>query len=152
MPAEPRPSYNYPADIRPYVFDASFVGTLIIPDEKNPETDKLYTKIKNKDERYTPHLLWYELSNIFKNLIRRKRYTFDEVLQFYPRLATVCLTVDFETGSGYSQKLLRLCNSYGISTYDAAYLELADRKKAVLCTLDEGLRAAAKKHGVTVIK
>ena len=60
--------------------------------------------------------------------------------------------VDFETGIGYSQKLLRLCNDYNLSSYDAAYLELAERKKAVLCTLDDDLRAAAKKHGVAVIK
>jgi predicted nucleic acid-binding protein len=152
MLAENRPAYIYPADVRPYVFDVSFVGALIIPDEKNPKVDKTRAAIGEDDEIFAPHLLWYELSNIFKNLIRRKRYTFDEVLQFYPRLATVCLTVDFETGIGYSQKLLRLCNDYNISAYDASYLELADRKKAVLCTLDEGLSAAAKKHGVAVMK
>jgi predicted nucleic acid-binding protein len=147
MPAENRPPY-----ICPYVFDASFVGALIIPDEKSPKAGKAHTAIGEDDEIFVPQLLWYELSNIFKNLIRRKRYTFDEILQFYPQLAAVRLTVDFETGIDYSQKLLRLCNDYDISSYDAAYLELADRKKAVLCTLDEGLRGAAKKHGVAVIK
>ena len=33
-----------------YVFDSSFVATLIIPDEKNPQVDKMYTKILNEDE------------------------------------------------------------------------------------------------------
>ena len=36
-------------------------------------------------------------------------------------------------------------------SYDTAYLELADRKKAVLCTLDKELQTAAKRHGVMVL-
>ena len=39
-----------------------------------------------------------------------------------------------------------------LSSYDAAYLELAERANAVLCTLDEDLRAVAKKRGVAVLK
>jgi len=67
-------------------------------------------------------------------------------------LNEVHLISDFETGTGYIEKLLRLCNDYNISSYDAAYLELAGRKKAVLCTLDENLTVAAKKYGVKVLK
>jgi len=135
-----------------YVFDASFIGALIIPDEKNPQVDKMYDKIENEDERYTPQLLWYEITNIFKNLTRRRHYTSDEVLQFLSLLTAVRLETDHETGPDYSQKLLRLCNEYNLSSYDATYLELAERKNAALCTLDESLQAAAKKHGVKVLK
>jgi len=135
-----------------YVFDASFVGALIIPDERDPHVNKMYAKIKNEDEKHAPHLLWYEITNIFKNLLRRRRYTFDEVIGFFPLLSAIRLTCDFETGVSYAEKLLRLCNDYNISSYDAAYLELAGRKKAALCTLDENLITAAKKYGVTVLK
>ena len=135
-----------------YVFDSSFVGALIIPDEKNPKVDKIQMSIGENEEIFAPQLLWYEIANIFKNLIRRKRYTYDEVLEFFPLLAAVSLTIDYETGIAYSEKLLRLCNDYNISAYDAAYLELAKRRKAVLCTLDEGLEAAAKKYGATTLK
>jgi predicted nucleic acid-binding protein len=134
-----------------YVFDASFIGALIIPDEYNPHIEKMYGKIENEDEKHGPHLLWYEITSIFSRLIRHKRFTGDEVLQFFPRLAAFCLKTDFETGIGYSQRLLRLCNDYNLSSYDAAYLELADRKNAALCTLDKDLRTAAKKHGVAVL-
>jgi len=135
-----------------YVFDASFIGTLIIPDEKNTITDKFYAKIKNDDKKYVPNLFWYEISNIFFNLIRRKRYTFEEIINFYPRIAAFNLNNDNETGIVYSNKIFSLCNDYNISSYDAAYLELAERKKAVLCTLDNVLQEAAKKYGITVIK
>ena len=135
-----------------YVFDASFVAALIIPDEKNPQVDSMYDKIENEDNRLSPNLLWYEIASIFKKLIHRKRHTYDEVLRLFPVLSAIRLTTDHETGIEYSQKLLHLCNDYNLSAYDAAYLELADRKNATLCTLDEGLSDAAKKHGVAVLK
>ena len=135
-----------------YVFDASFAGALIIPDEKNPGVDKIHANIGEDEEILVPQLFWYEIANIFKNIIRRKRFTFDEVLTFFPSLAAIRLTSDYETGPGYSEKLLRLCNDYNLSSYDASYLELAERKKAALCTLDDNLTAAAKKRGVTVME
>ncbi|MCL2129392.1 MAG: type II toxin-antitoxin system VapC family toxin [Treponema sp.] len=133
-----------------YVLDSSFIGTQIIPDEKDPHVDKMYSKIKH-DEKYVPHLFWYEIANIFKNLIRRKRYTYDKVIQFFPFLDALDLKPDYESGIEYSKKLLRLSNDYNLSSYDAAYLELAERKNAVLCTLDETLRVAAKKQGIAII-
>ena len=135
-----------------YVYDSSFIGTLIIPDEKNPRAEKIHATIDNNEEILVSQLFWYEISNIFMSLIRRKRYSYDDVLQFFFPLAAIRLTIDYETGIGYSQKLLRLCKDYNLSSYDAAYLELAARKKAVLCTFDSSLQAAAKKLGVTVIK
>jgi len=135
-----------------YVFDISFVCPQIIPDEKDPQLDKIYREIKHEDEKHAPHLFWYEIINVFKNLLRRKRYSYDEVIDFYEPLAAIRLTFDREEGVEYSKKILRLCNDYNLSSYDATYLELADRKGAVLCTLDEGLRTAAKKYGVKVIK
>ena len=135
-----------------YVFDASFVGAIIIPDEHNPRINKMQAGIGEEENIYVPQLLWYEIASIFRNLIRRKRYTPDEVLQFIPLLAAVRLETDHKTGPDYSQKLLRFCNEYNLSSYDASYLELAERKKAVLCTLDQDLGAAAKKRGVAVLR
>ena len=135
-----------------YVYDSSFVASLIIPDEKNPRVDKFHTSISENENIFVPQLFWYEIANAFQNLLRRRRYKYDEVIGFFPKLAAFRFTSDFETGVDYSQKLLRLCNEYNISSYDAAYLELAARKKAILCTLDENLKLAAKKHGVKVMK
>ena len=135
-----------------YVFDSSFIGAMIIPDEWNPGVDEIRAGIGENEEIFIPQLLWYEISNIFRNLILRRRFTSDEVIRLFPNLSAIRLTCDHETGAGYSRELLRLCSEYNLSSYDAAYLELAKRRDAVLCTLDENLRAAAKKYGVTVIK
>jgi predicted nucleic acid-binding protein len=135
-----------------YVFDASFGCALVIPDEKNPIVDKIRANIGEEEEIFVPNLFWYETANVFKKLLQRKRYPFDEVLEFFPSLNAIRLTVDYETGSDYALKILRLSNDYSISAYDAAYLELAGRKKAALCTLDEDLITAAKEYGVTVLE
>ncbi|GHV86530.1 twitching motility protein PilT [Spirochaetia bacterium] len=144
------PQKKYPS--RVYVFDSSFIGALIIPDEKSQRLRKLYAAIQNEDEKYAPKLIWYEMANIFNNLIRRKRYTYDEVLDFIPLLSALHITSDSAGGVVYTEKLLRLSREYDLSSYDAAYLELAGRKKAVLATLDEGLQAAAVKYGVTLLR
>ena len=135
-----------------YVFDSSFVTALIIPDEKNHQVDKMYSRVRNEDERFIPCLFWFEITNVLKNLIRRGRFTTAEVMQFYPRLDAISFACDHAAGSDYSKKLLNLCNEYNLSSYDAAYLELAERKNAILCTLDDSLRTAAKKYGVAMLK
>jgi predicted nucleic acid-binding protein len=134
-----------------YVYDASFVSALIIPGEKNPRAEKVHYSINEQVTIFTPQLIWYEMTNVFKNLLRRKRYSEENISGFFLSLAAFRLTTDFETGAAYSQKLLQLCNDYDLSSYDAAYLELAERKKAVLCTLDKNLITAAQKYGVRVI-
>ena len=135
-----------------YVLDASFLAATIIPDEVTPQIKKMYGRIENEDTRIVPQLVWYEMANVFNNLIRRRRFNYNEVIQLLPLLEAVRLTTDYESGVLYTEKLLHLCNDYNISSYDASYMELAGRKKAVLCTLDENLKTAAKKYGVTVIK
>jgi len=50
------------------------------------------------------------------------------------------------------KKILRLCTGHNLSSYDAAYLELAERKNAIFCTFDVNLRTAAKKYGVALEK
>lgn len=134
-----------------YVFDTSFILPLVVPDEKNPKVDGAYDTIRQEDEKHTPHLVWYEIANVFMNMIRRKRFVYEEFSHFFTLIKVFQLKTDFESGINYSQKLLRLCSEYKLTSYDAAYLELAERKNAVLCTLDEGLISAAKKHGVSVI-
>jgi predicted nucleic acid-binding protein len=69
-----------------YVFDSSFILTLIIPDEKNPEIDKLHRAISEYDEIFIPQLLWYETTNALMNLIRRKRYNYENVDKLFPQL------------------------------------------------------------------
>ena len=41
---------------------------------------------------------------------------------------------------------------YGLTAYDAAYLDLASREKLTLATLDTAMRKAAEQSGVTIFR
>ncbi len=47
---------------------------------------------------------------------------------------------------------LASARAFQLMAYDAVYLELARREGLPLATLDKGLRAAAKKAGVALLK
>jgi predicted nucleic acid-binding protein len=134
-----------------YVFDASFSAALLLPDEKTEPTEKLYTAISGWDTIFVPYLWWYEIGNILRKSLIRKRHTYDEVLTFIPQIDALGVTTDSSSGALYTQKLFQLANDYELSVYDAAYLELALRKHATLCVLDKGLKTAALSAGLTVL-
>lgn len=50
-----------------------------------------------------------------------------------------------------ARAVLALIEKYGLTVYDAAYLELAHRRQLPLGTLDSDLRKAAPLQGVTLL-
>jgi predicted nucleic acid-binding protein len=134
-----------------YVYDVSYLFAIILPDERNPKIDGIHDALNENDAIHIPQLVWYEAANIFRNLLLRKRFSVEDITHFIPMLSFVNLETDFETGLTYIKKIWNLGDKYNLSAYDAAYLELADRKNAILCTLDSDLLNAARKHGVKTI-
>lgn len=53
------------------------------------------------------------------------------------------ITVDVDTDSYAWTTTLKLADHYGLTIYDATYLELARRRSLPLATLDAALRKAA---------
>jgi predicted nucleic acid-binding protein len=61
------------------------------------------------------------------------------------------IAVDHQTSERAWREILFLARSEGLTTYDAAYLELALRRGASLGTLDTDLAKAARDHGLTTL-
>jgi predicted nucleic acid-binding protein len=59
--------------------------------------------------------------------------------------------VDADTAALAWTNISDLAAKHTLSVYDAAYLELALRKRLPLASRDEPLRAAARKSGVKVL-
>ena len=53
------------------------------------------------------------------------------------------ISVDSETDAHAWTTALRLSESFGLTLYDAAYVELTRRRSLPLATLDQEMRAAA---------
>ena len=67
---------------------------------------------------------------------------------FIEMLEGVDIEVDTATFAHALSDTLQLARRYGLSAYDASYLELSLRLGLPLATLDEALQKAAKKTGV----
>jgi len=73
---------------------------------------------------------------------RRRLQTFLEMLP---------ISIDGETTARVWTAIARLAEEWRLSAYDAAYLELADRRGLPLASLDRQLRNAANGLGVPLI-
>jgi len=60
------------------------------------------------------------------------------------------LEEDEETAEQIPMRTFALARKHGLTIYDAAYLELAQRRGALLATFDSQLMKAAGKENVTV--
>jgi len=60
------------------------------------------------------------------------------------------ITVDPDTDSHVWTTALSLSDRYGLTIYDACYLELAQRRNLPLATLDHELRVAGQALGVSL--
>jgi predicted nucleic acid-binding protein len=66
-------------------------------------------------------------------------------------LAALPITVDADSGGHVLGDVHRLAILYGLTSYDAAYLELAVRRDLPIATLDAELIKACQAAGITVL-
>ncbi|MFP5406497.1 MAG: type II toxin-antitoxin system VapC family toxin [Gammaproteobacteria bacterium] len=70
--------------------------------------------------------------------------------EFLAVLREMSIVVDHATTAHASSETLQLARRFSLSSYDAAYLELALREGLPMATLDAQLRGAASAAGVAV--
>ena len=131
-----------------FVLDSSVTMSWFFDDEATAATDKLLDRL-NSDGRAIVAAHWaLEVSNTLLMAERRKRSTVAESSHFIAILDALPIETDQETVSRASTSSMELARAQGLTLYDSAYLELAMRRSLPLATLDNQLRAAAKKTGV----
>ena len=82
---------------------------------------------------------------------RRKRLDSKRRHRLVGFLRGLPVTLDTETADQAWTATARLAERHGLTLYDAAYLELAQRRKLPLATLDEDLIKAGKALGMTLL-
>jgi predicted nucleic acid-binding protein len=131
-----------------YVLDSSFCGAFIMPDEASQKVNLFFDSITEDSVIYVPNLFWFEISNLLTTSIRRARIKVSDVDHLLELLPPSKFNTDHSEGGTYSKSVTALAITYRLTSYDAAYLELAIRKGALLGTLDDDLARAAAKAGV----
>ncbi len=133
-----------------FVVDASVAFAWVYPSQASPKTDALLKLIESGTVAVVPPLWFLEVANGLLAAQRRKLITAVVRRQALEQLSALDLTVD-ETGArGAFDRTSVLADQYGLSVYDAVYLEIALRRRLPLGTRDRALLKAADRCGVQV--
>src|SRR5229473_133736 len=103
------------------------------------------------DAALVPALWRLEVANSLTMAVRRRRIDPDFRRAALADLALLDITTDQQTDSYAWTDTLNLADRFQLTVYDAAYLELAQRRVLPLATLDQDLRNAAMAIGVEVL-
>lgn len=129
------------------VVDASVSASWFLPDEATLFTEAAL-QITALADVWVPALWLLEIGNLMLNAHRRKRITETKRRELVAAASALRLRVDREPVTMLD--LDALASRHGLTTYDAAYLELALRRALPLATQDKALLTAMGAAGVAV--
>ena len=133
-----------------FVIDASIALAWCFEDEASPGTDLVLEHVRDRGA-IVPALWHLELGNVLLQAEKRSRIAMAEIAARLELIAALPIEVDQETTAHAWRETLALARAQGLTTYDAAYLELAVRRGIPLVTKYETLRVAAERLGVPTI-
>ncbi|MGH8241721.1 MAG: type II toxin-antitoxin system VapC family toxin [Steroidobacteraceae bacterium] len=131
------------------VLDSSATLAWVLDDERENALDSL--ELLYFERATVPQHWILEVTNVLRLAIRRQRLKSGELPAILERIRILPLQVDAETASRGWDDTLALAERFALTTYDAAYLELAIRLNAPLATLDQDLARAARAAGVPLL-
>ena len=129
------------------VLDCSITLSWFFPDEKSAFTEAALDLVA-LEECWVPAVWRLEFPNALLVAERRRRLKREERHQVLDEASRLRLRVDAAVPE--LRAISELAERHELSTYDAAYLQLAARQGAALITLDKELAAAAAAAGVAV--
>ncbi|MBP9682622.1 MAG: type II toxin-antitoxin system VapC family toxin [Bacteriovorax sp.] len=125
-----------------FVLDCSVAMSWCFEDEKSPEGDSVLDHLmKEESQGVVPSLWRLEVVNVLNVAERRGRLPTAKSLLFLDFLLELPIVIDENPQD--LKDILLLSRTYGLSAYDAAYLDLASREQIPLATLDNKLKSAA---------
>jgi predicted nucleic acid-binding protein len=125
------------------ILDASVTLAWYFEDERTDESDAVLDRV-TESGAVVPTLWCYEVANGLQTARRRKRI--DEAYRdaSLAELRLLPIEIDRVGDDSVWTAMLDLADRFGLTMYDAVYLELAERRRLPLATGDRALRAAAR--------
>lgn len=131
------------------VLDGSMALAWCFMDEATPAVDAIMLEAA-RDGATVPSLWRFEVANGLQMAVRRKRIDVAYRERALANLSALDIEIDEACDDHAWTATVKLAELYGLSVYDAAYLELAQRTRLPLATLDSALATAARNAGVPV--
>lgn len=127
-----------------FVVDNSVVMSWCFEDEGNSYAEAVLDSLET-GEAFVPAIWPLEVGNVLLVAERKKRLSEASVVRFLALLGGLPITVEQETPERMLKEIVSLARKYGLSTYDASYLDLAMRLGLPISTRDASLIKGAKR-------
>ena len=114
-----------------------------------PELGRSIQQVRDQGA-VVPELWHLEIANVLLQAEKRGRITAADIAMRLALIAELPITTDNEAIARAWREILPPARAEGLTTYDAAYLELAIRRGLPLMTKDAALVAAAGRSGVAI--
>jgi predicted nucleic acid-binding protein len=131
------------------VLDASMTIAWLFDDARTEAAHTVLRRVVTEGA-IVPSLWRLEVANVMRNAVRRGRCNEVYVDRSLARLARLAIKRDEETDDHAWGSTRTLARNEELSLYDAAYLELAIRRRMPLASCDRALLAAAVRRKVEV--
>ena len=133
----------------PFVLDNSVACGWFIENQASLYTDAVAVRLQ--DDRACAPAVWeLELTNLLRTACLRQRLTAQRAQAVLAQI--VSLPIDIDRQAVPPSEVFALALRFGLSSYDAAYLELALRLQLPIATTDGPLRDAALASGVGLVE
>ena len=129
------------------VVDASVVAPFILADEAGDQSD-LIVELLTAGMALVPQHWRLEMANLGLMAARRGRVSVVELEEALKLLDDFQIVVDPDTDRHAWRRTLSLAVLHDLTSYDAAYLDLAKRRALQLATRDAKLIQAAERESV----
>lgn len=133
-----------------FVVDCSVTMAWLFEDEKTPFSEKVFDRLET-EKALVPSLWVLEVINVLLVGEKRKRITSSHSSHFLNVLSNLPIQIFESPSIAQSESTLFLARTHGITSYDAAYLDLAARMGFPLASLDVQLLKAAEAAGVEIL-
>ncbi|MBW7901836.1 MAG: type II toxin-antitoxin system VapC family toxin [Rhodocyclaceae bacterium] len=132
----------------PFVVDNSVVAGWFLASQADDYTDGVLALLR-ADVAIVPPLWEYELANVARTAIARGVLSEKDARLAISYVLGLPISVDRTPVA--PDRLLALAFVYGLTAYDAAYLELALRHRLSIAVRDGKLKAAAESSGIGIV-
>ena len=133
----------------PFVIDNSVVCGWFLASQSTDYTEAIARRLLD-DGAIAPGLWPLELANVLRSACKRGAMIASQAREVAEQIAALPIAVDAQPPT--AQAILALALRYDLSSYDAAYLELALRLQLPIATQDTALAEAAMAAGVGVVR
>ena len=115
-------------------------------------TEALLERLRPGEPGVVPARWPTEVMNGLVMALRRDRIDLERVARFARDLAALPIRIEPPHGPAVWDAVIRVATKHQLTVYDAAYLELAERTRLPLATLDGDLRTAALAASVVLLE